>query len=120
MVMVRPGPGSRWGWGGQALPDPPLCAAAASPRATEASTPQNSGSRYGSPTGCVHGHDRLLLLAGHWDRAGRCSVLYLRRGEGGDLTADMYLLAVLLSSTSAIHFYHLAAPSPHSADLQAL
>lgn len=32
--------------------------------------------------------------------------------------ADVHLLAVLLSSTSAIHSCHLAAPSPHSEDLQ--
>lgn len=32
--------------------------------------------------------------------------------------ADMRLLAVLLSSTSAIHFCHPAAPSLHSVDPQ--
>lgn len=32
--------------------------------------------------------------------------------------ADVHLLAVLLSSTSAIHSCHLVAPSPHSEDPQ--
>lgn len=45
-------PGVQVGGGGHALTDPPLSAAAASPQATEASTPQNSsGSRYAFPIG---------------------------------------------------------------------
>lgn len=69
--MVRPGPGSRWEWGGQALPDPPLCAAAASPRATDASTPQNSSSgRYSSPAGLVSmamtGSSSWLVMGQGW------------------------------------------------------
>lgn len=68
MVTVRPDPGSggHGGRGGQALPDPPLCAAAASHRATEASPPQNnSGSRYHSPAGLrLHSHNGLLPLRG--------------------------------------------------------
>lgn len=90
MVTVRPwGPGGRMGggWESQTPAELLLCTAAASPRGTEASPPQNnSGSRYGPHTGRVSGMwvgGAMSALLGTGTQLGDADVYPLGRGGGG-------------------------------------